>query len=160
MQKFRPNLFELISDQTSYRKMCDYLMHRYSLCFFLSFCYLHLLLKLLFSILASWVLAVKTRMHQEVASMTMSVTSDVCSGFNSHLKFGYLSEVWNWDVSKMWPDLRLHLCWRTFALLWGTCLRSASLWCANPRGDSCFLRVYLSNVCWGLIFCFRKIFIF
>ena len=28
---------------------------------------------------------------------------------------------------------------------------------ANSRGDSCVLGVYISNVSWGLIFCFRKV---
>ena len=48
----------------------------------------------------------------------------------------------------------------TFASVWGACLRFASLWCANSRGDSCVLGVHLSKVCWGLIFCLRKAFIF
>ena len=48
----------------------------------------------------------------------------------------------------------------TFASLWGACLRFASLWSANWRGDSCVLGVHLSNVCWGLLFCLRKSFIF
>ena len=56
--------------------------------------------------------------------------------------------------------LRLHLCRHTFASLWGACLRFASLWRANSRGDSCVLSVHLSNVCWGLLFCLRKAFIF
>ena len=56
--------------------------------------------------------------------------------------------------------LRLHLCRHTFASLWGACLRFASLWRANSRGDSCVLGVHLSNVCWGLLFCLRKAFIF
>ena len=51
--------------------------------------------------------------------------------------------------------LRLHLCRHTFASLWGACLRFASLWRPNPRGDSCVLGVHLSNVCWGLLFCLR-----
>ena len=48
----------------------------------------------------------------------------------------------------------------TFASLWGACLSFASLWSANSCGDSCFLGVHLSKVCWGLIFCLRKAFIF
>ena len=48
---------------------------------------------------------------------------------------------------------------RTFASLWGGCLRFASLCNANSRGDSSVLGVHLSNVCWGLIFCLRKAFI-
>ena len=57
--------------------------------------------------------------------------------------------------------LRLHFRRRhTFASLWGACLRFASLWRANSRGDSCVLGVHLSNVCWGLLFCLRKSFIF
>ena len=44
--------------------------------------------------------------------------------------------------------LRLHFRRRhTFASLWGACLRFASLWRANSRGDSCVLGVYLSMVC-------------
>ena len=50
---------------------------------------------------------------------------------------------------------RLHLCRHTFASLWGACLRFASLWPANSRGDSCVLDVHLSNVCRGLLFCLR-----
>ena len=50
---------------------------------------------------------------------------------------------------------RLHLCRHTFASLWGACLRFASLWPANSRGDSCVLGVHLSNVCRGLLFCLR-----
>ena len=48
----------------------------------------------------------------------------------------------------------------TFASLWGVCLRFASLWRANSRGDSCVLGVHLSDVCWGLLFYLRKSFIF
>ena len=51
---------------------------------------------------------------------------------------------------------RLHLRRHTFASLWGGCLRFASFWRANSRGDSCFLGVQLSNVCWGLLFVFVK----
>ena len=47
-----------------------------------------------------------------------------------------------------------------FASLWGAYLRFASLWRANSLGDSCALGVHLSNVCWGLLFCLRKAFIF
>ena len=36
----------------------------------------------------------------------------------------------------------------------------ASLWRTNSRSDSCVLGVHLSNVCWGLLFCLRKAFIF
>ena len=57
--------------------------------------------------------------------------------------------------------LRLHFRRRhTFASLWGACLRFALLWRANSCGDSCVLGVHLSKVCWGLIFCLRKAFIF
>ena len=56
--------------------------------------------------------------------------------------------------------LRFHLCRHTFASLWGACLRFASLWRANSRGDSCVLGVHLSNVCWGLLFCLLKAYIF
>ena len=60
--------------------------------------------------------------------------------------------------------LRLHFrrrrCRHTFASLWGACLLFASLWRANSCGDSCVLGVHLSKVCWGLIFCLRKTFIF
>ena len=56
--------------------------------------------------------------------------------------------------------LRLHLCWHTFASLWGACLRFASLWRTNSLGDSCALGAHLSNVCRGLLFCLRKAFIF
>ena len=57
--------------------------------------------------------------------------------------------------------LRLHFRRRqTFASLWGACLRFASLWRANSCRDSCVLGVHLSKVCWGLIFCLRKAFIF
>ena len=56
--------------------------------------------------------------------------------------------------------LRLHFCPHTFASLWGACLRFASLWRANSRGDSCVLGVHLSNVCWGLLFCLLTAFIF
>ena len=59
---------------------------------------------------------------------------------------------------------RLHLRRRrrrhTFASLWGACSRFASLWRANTLGDSCVLGVHLSNVCWSLLFCRRKSFIF
>ena len=48
----------------------------------------------------------------------------------------------------------------TFASPWGTCLRFASLWRANSRSDSRILGVHLSNVCWGLLFCLSKSFIF
>ena len=50
----------------------------------------------------------------------------------------------------------VQLCRHTFASLWGDCLRFASLWRANSRGDSCVLGVHLSNVCWGLLFVFVK----
>ena len=58
--------------------------------------------------------------------------------------------------------LRLHFRGRrhTFASLWGACLRFASFWRPNSCGDSCVLGVHLSKVCWGLIFCLRKAFIF
>ena len=56
--------------------------------------------------------------------------------------------------------LRLHLCQHTFASLWGACLRFASLWRANSRGDSCVLGVHLSNVYWRLLFCLCKAYIF
>ena len=58
--------------------------------------------------------------------------------------------------------LRLHFRRRhTFASLWGPCLRFASLWSANSTcGDSCVLGVHLWKVCWGLLFCLRKAFIF
>ena len=54
--------------------------------------------------------------------------------------------------------LRLHCvdtawCRHTFASLWGACYRFASLWRANSRGDSFVL-------CWGLLFCLRKVFTF
>ena len=45
------------------------------------------------------------------------------------------------------------MCRHTFASLWRACLRFASHWRANSRGDSCFLGVHLSNVFWGLLFC-------
>ena len=48
----------------------------------------------------------------------------------------------------------------TFASPWGTCLRFASLWRANSRGDSCILGAHLSNDYWGLLFCLSKSFIF
>ena len=50
--------------------------------------------------------------------------------------------------------MRLHLCRHTFASLWGDCLRFASLWRANSRGDSSVLGVHFSNVFWGLLFVF------
>ena len=57
--------------------------------------------------------------------------------------------------------LRLHFRRRhIFASLWGAGLRFAWLWRASPRGDSCVLVVHLSMVCWGLIFCLRKAFVF
>ena len=56
--------------------------------------------------------------------------------------------------------LRLHLCRHTFASLWGACLRFGSLWRTNSHGDLRVLSVHLSNVCWGLLFCLRKEFIF
>ena len=55
--------------------------------------------------------------------------------------------------------LRVHFR-HTFASLWSACLRFVSLWRANSRGVSCVLGVHLSKVCWGLIFCLRKAFIF
>ena len=66
-----------------------------------------------------------------------------------------ISEVF-WDCT-LW---RLPLCRHTFASLSGACLRFASLWRTNLHGDSCVLGVHLSNVCWGLLFCLRKAFIF
>ena len=51
-------------------------------------------------------------------------------------------------------------CRHTFASLWGACLRFSSLWRTNSRGDSCVLDVHHSSVCWGLLFCLRKAFIF
>ena len=45
------------------------------------------------------------------------------------------------------------MCRHTLASLWLACLRFASHWRANSRGDSCFLGVHLSNVFWGLLFC-------
>ena len=51
---------------------------------------------------------------------------------------------------------RLQLCRHTFASLWGDCLRFASLWRVNSRGDSCVLSVHLPNVCWGVLFLFVK----
>ena len=45
----------------------------------------------------------------------------------------------------------LHLCRHTFASLWGHCLRFASLWRANSRGDSLGLGVHFSNVFWDLL---------
>ena len=48
----------------------------------------------------------------------------------------------------------LRLCRHTFASLWGDCLRFASLWRANSRGDSRVLGVHFSNVFWGLLFVF------
>ena len=48
----------------------------------------------------------------------------------------------------------LHLCRHTFASVRGDCLRFASLWRANSRGDSCVLGVHLLNVCWGVLFLF------
>ena len=50
----------------------------------------------------------------------------------------------------------LHLCRDRFASPWGDCLCFASLWRANSYGDSCVLGVYLSNLCWGLLFVFVK----
>ena len=50
--------------------------------------------------------------------------------------------------------MRLHLCRHTFASLWGDCLRFASLWRANSRGDSSVLGVHFSNVFRGLLFVF------
>ena len=47
-----------------------------------------------------------------------------------------------------------------FSALWGACVRFASLWRANSRGVSSVLGVHLSNVCWRLLFCLRKSFIF
>ena len=42
--------------------------------------------------------------------------------------------------------LRMHFRRRhTFASLWGACLRFASLWRANSRGDSCVLGVHVSK---------------
>ena len=49
---------------------------------------------------------------------------------------------------------RLHLCRHIFASLWGDCLRFASHWRANARGDSSVLGVHFSNVFWGLLFVF------
>ena len=46
-------------------------------------------------------------------------------------------------------NLRFRLCRHTFASLWGSCLRFASLWRTNSHGDSCVLGVHLSNVCWA-----------
>ena len=46
-------------------------------------------------------------------------------------------------------NLRFRLCPHTFASLWGSCLRFASLWLTNSHGDSCVLGVHLSNVCWA-----------
>ena len=66
-----------------------------------------------------------------------------------------ISEIF-WDCT-LW---RLPLCRHTFASLSGACLRFASLWRTNLHGDSCVLGVHLSNVCWGLLFCLRKAFIF
>ena len=43
---------------------------------------------------------------------------------------------------------------------WGAYLSFTSVWRANSCGDSCVLDVHLSKVCWGLIFCLRKAFIF
>ena len=57
-------------------------------------------------------------------------------------------------------NLRFRLCPHTFASLWGSCLRFASLWRTNSHGDSCVLGVHLSNFCWGLLFCLRKAFTF
>ena len=58
------------------------------------------------------------------------------------------------------PRLHRRLRRHIFVSLWGACLRFASLWRANSRGDSCVLGVHLSNVRWGLLFCLRKSFIF
>ena len=57
---------------------------------------------------------------------------------------------------------RISLAFRrhTFASLWGAYLRFASVWRTNSCGDSSVLDVHLSKVCWGLIFCLRKAFIF
>ena len=53
-------------------------------------------------------------------------------------------------ISKQWLSDR-----HTFASLWGACLRFASLWRTNSRGDSCVLKrllrsfsVHLLKVCW------------
>ena len=49
---------------------------------------------------------------------------------------------------------RLHFLRHTFASLSGDCLRFASLWWANSRGDSSVLSVHFSNVFWGVLFVF------
>ena len=61
---------------------------------------------------------------------------------------------------------RLHLCRHTFALLWRDCFCFASLWRANSRGDSCVLGFHIFQsqalfyLCWGLLFVYRKAYIF
>ena len=76
------------------------------------------------------------------------------------ISVGYSVHYWVSCVINKGGFLRLHLCRHTFASLWGACLRFGSLWRANSRGDSCVLGVHLSNVCWGLLFCLRKAYIF
>ena len=64
-------------------------------------------------------------------------------------------------------EIALKFCRRhrhTFALLWGACLRFASLWRSNSCGDSCvlepllrsfivFVKHYLLKVCWIFVKC-------
>ena len=64
------------------------------------------------------------------------------------------------SIREVFQDCILRRRRHTFASLWGACLRFASLWRANSHGDSCVLGIHLSNVCWGLLFCLRKSFIF
>ena len=55
-------------------------------------------------------------------------------------------------------NTRLHLCRHTFASLWGDCLRFASLWGANSRGDSSlsFKRLVRSAICLRKAYIFQE----
>ena len=74
----------------------------------------------------------------------------LCVGCSVHYWFLCRSPS-NWCAPACAINKGLHLCRHTFASLWGHCLRFASLWRANSRGDSLVLGVHFSNVFWDLL---------
>ena len=101
----------------------------------------------------------RARLHKRVLNFC-SGTITYCRRTQPLISGGCSVHYWVLCAVNKRGFLRLHLCRHTFASLWGTCLRFASLWRANSLGDSCALGAHLSNVCWGLLFCLRKAFIF
>ena len=59
---------------------------------------------------------------------------------------GHSVHYWVYCAINKGDFLRMRFCRRhTFASIWGACLRFASLWCADSRGDSCVRGVHLSK---------------